>query len=93
MSFRAISIDIQIEHASQADVQAAAHDQIFQGLDLKAKIEALAAEYVPLVQKHEPDAAKALVQARRWAVEGLCDYLAALAEYELVFLNESDDES
>jgi hypothetical protein len=93
MSFRAISIDRQIEHQSQAEVQAAAHEQLFQGLELKAKIEALAAEFTPQVQAFTDNPKKAKKQARRWIIEGLCDYLAQQADYELIFIDESDDDS
>lgn len=93
MTYRAFSIDSHIEHSSQADVQAAAHEQLFEGLGLKAKIEALAAEFTEKVQGFTNDPQKAEKQARRWIVEGLCDYLAQQAEYELIFIDESEDES
>jgi hypothetical protein len=91
VTFRAVSIDHQIDHPSQADVQAAAHEKLFQGLALKTKIDTLAAEFASQVQAYEPDPKKAEKQARRWIIEALCDYVA-MGEYELVFIDESDDD-
>lgn len=77
---------IEIAHESQSAVEAETNARIFDGLKIADKIEALAAEYAEQVLPFSGSMPEAKAQARKWICEALCDYVASIADYELIFL-------
>jgi len=75
-----------IKHESQAAIQAEANARLFDGLKIADKIEALAAEYAEQVLPYAGSMPEAKMQASKWICEALCDYIAAIAGYEVMLI-------
>ena len=73
-------------HESQNAVQGAANERIFEALGIAAKIEQIVSERAEQVLPYTGDMESAKVQARKWVCEALCDYIAALADYEVMLI-------
>lgn len=77
---------VERAHESQGIIEADTHERIFEQKGIAELIEQIAEAHAVDVLPFSGDMDSAKVQARKWAVESLCDYISALSDYELIFM-------
>jgi hypothetical protein len=78
---------VERAHESQGIVEAETHARIFEEKGIAALIEQIAEAHAVDVLPFSGDMQSSKVQARKWAVEALIDYVAALADYEVCLIS------